>query len=330
MYRILLLLVAFLTIANSCLHHSCSAAFKACDNHHNTQECWDWADETFNCCNECEKCDTSEKGSAPVALARGECHPQLCDTMYDVCNRMHPNSSVDCTAIADKASHCCYLCLSCPSVERAKFSKHHKNCDVEFCNTVYEHCSESNQNHSSAYCQLVADHASDCTGKCKDESISAKKDPKCHSHLCNAMMDVCTHHSDSPDCQYKADEASNCCYNCMDCPSGVVEKPANPPKKYDHCLTNLCHGAYDVCVKNEYQPDECAVVATEVSGCCSTIGNMCMDCPPPPPPPKKFDHCLSNLCNEVFNVCIKTEPHDECRIVADEVSDCCNMCGNCH
>jgi len=333
MYRILLLVTLTVVSSLACLHHSCSAAFKACDNHHNTQECWDWADETFHCCDECERCDTpkEEKQTSNVDW-ENECHSQLCDEVFDVCTRMHPNST-DCTAKADKASHCCYLCLSCPDAQRAKFSersvengrRHHQQCDEDLCNAVYEHCTEStHHNHSSTYCQDVADRASDCSGKCRNlKSMSATKDRECHAKFCNAVLDVCTHSSNSTECQYKADEASNCCYDCLDCPSGV-ELPSRP--KYDHCLSNLCLNVYGVCIETEHDADKCRSIAIEVSDCCSSIDNPCMDCHDEkmlsvPSVPKTLPTkraCHPEFCNAVLDVCTHSSNSTDCQYKADE------------
>jgi len=285
MYRILLL-VTLTVVVNSleCLHHSCSAALKACDINHDTWECRNWADETFHCCGDCESCGTpkgTENELSKNVNWEHECHPHLCDAVFDVCNRMHPNST-ECIPKADKVSHCCYYCLDCPSAERAQFSKHtsferqeknerHHECDADLCNAVYEECKASNHNHSSHFCQHIADVASDCSGKCKDNSLADTPKPKdCHAKLCTAVLDHCTH-SNATDCQYRADEASNCCYNCLDCPTGV-ETPTRP--KYDHCLSNLCDGVFELCVKSEHDPSECRAKADKASDCC----NMCDDC----------------------------------------------------
>jgi hypothetical protein len=56
-----------------------------------------------------------------------------------------------------------------------------------------------------------------------------------------------------------------------------------------------------------------------------------MDCPANVKPPQpKYDHCLSDLCDDVFEACTESaHSSSRCRTIANHASDCCNMCNDC-
>lgn len=251
------------------------------------KECWDWADETFNCCDDCVSCGSDSKPSEAKEWER-ECHSQLCDTVYDVCNRVHSNTT-DCLERADHATHCCYSCLDCPTAQLVRGphtkqtfldlfrmrlpkndSSHNSQCASKVCNAIYEACTESD--HSSGKCQEVANEASHCCEECGTCNTQTPKAEKCHEKICNVVFDVCdrVHSTNSTECQERADVASDCCYNCLDCPSNVIA----PTPERDHCFSNLCEDVYRACTKTDHHPDECRVAADHASDCC----NFCNNC----------------------------------------------------
>jgi len=266
MHSYLILFLALLSVSNAfvCLHHMCSAGFKACNHtaksHDDTKECHHWADETFHCCHECEKCDAA---STPEPKS-DECNAQFCDKVFDACNRINSNSS-NCMEIADEASHCCYSCLDCPSTSRAKFVKGPKpqDCHVKFCAAVFQACKESDDPHIE--CMQVADEASGCCDAC-----DACQADLCNQDMCNKIFNRCSQTHNSSDCCERADAATHCCSNCLYCPSNM--KPPQP--RYDHCLKDLCNDVYLNCIEAEHSTDHCRKMANHASECC----NMCADC----------------------------------------------------
>lgn len=279
MYLSFIALVALASLVNAfgCLHHVCMAAFKTCNaTGHITQECWDWADDTFHCCGECSTCDS--KFTKDKEFDR-ECRPHMCDAIFGVCNRVHSNSS-DCLERADQAAHCCYACLNCPSTHRAQFIPHAERtqhrCASKLCNAVYVACTETE--HTPQECLQVANDASDCCDACDACGASKPKEPehKCADELCHKVFDICHEiHPDnsSTNCWERADIAFHCCFNCVDCSSNF--EPAKP--KYDHCLSDLCNKVYHTCLDSDHSTGKCREVANHASDCC----NMCDDCRPP-------------------------------------------------
>jgi len=264
--------LAFLSVSNAfvCLHHMCSAAFKACnhtaESHDDTMECHHWADETFHCCHECENCDTA---STPKSRT-DECNEQFCDKVFNICSHFDSNSSY-CTEIADNAAHCCYSCLDCPSSNaKATRTKNQNECNAKFCTAVFKACKDSDNPHIE--CGQIADEASGCCDACDTCEDKPSEDNECAADMCNKIYNTCTHvhPQNSSQCCERADAATHCCYNCIDCASSM--KPPKP--RYDHCLTDLCNDVYLQCIDTDRTSDKCRKMANHASECC----DMCSDC----------------------------------------------------
>jgi hypothetical protein len=58
----------------------------------------------------------------------------------------------------------------------------------------------------------------------------------------------------------------------------------------------------------------------------------CMGCTSNVKPPQpRYDHCLIDLCNNVYDMCTESDhSSDKCRKIANHASECCNMCDDCN
>jgi len=205
----------------------CSQAVTSCkEAGHHSHDCWEWADEIFNCCHHCHTC---RRNDTVEATKRGECHPKMCNLVFDVCSR-HSNGSTDCMVRADEATSCCYSCLDCPEsfVEDAK-SEESDECHEQMCHAIQKACVH-NGPHYPEECQDIANKAAhccdDCSSSCTLDNKHHKKHRKirkaikrdCEPTLCKKTYDVCrslTH--EHKDCWALADDEYNCCGHCHGC-----------------------------------------------------------------------------------------------------------------
>jgi len=174
----------------------------------------------------------SEKEEVTKKL--GECHPKLCTLVFDVCNKVHPNSSSDCMERADEATNCCYSCLDCPPKSSAADEadanlEERDECQEHMCHAVKKACLHSN--HHPEECQDISNEAANCCDDCDSCNLSHHKKHhkkhhkvhkvlkrECEPSLCKKTYDVCrsfTH--EHKDCWAIADDEYNCCGHCNAC-----------------------------------------------------------------------------------------------------------------
>jgi hypothetical protein len=189
---------------------------------------------------------------------------------------------------------------------------------------------------NSSECLERADVAAHCCYSCLDCPAvdptrfiprSRVDHHQCAPNLCNAVYDACIE-TDHPEkkCQEVANDASHCCEECGTCNAG--SKVTKAIEREHNCHSRFCNAVVDVCTHVHSNTTGCQERGDVAANCCYN----CVDCPSNAQPiqPKRA-HCQPDLCQDVFQTCMKyTDRHpDECRMAADQASDCCEMCGRC-
>jgi len=211
---------------NECLDEMCSEAVTSCKEAGlHSHDCWQWADEIFNCCHHCNTC---RRNDTEVEVTKiGECHPKMCTMVFDVCNKIHPNASTDCMERADEATNCCYSCLDCPESFEVRNSEEHHECQEQMCSAIQKACVHTD--HNPEECQDISNEAAHCCDECNNCNLEKHhkkhhrkmhrvKKHHCEPTLCKKTYDACrslTH--EHKDCWALADDEYNCCGHCHDC-----------------------------------------------------------------------------------------------------------------
>jgi hypothetical protein len=99
----------------------------------------------------------------------------------------------------------------------------------------------------------------------------------------------------------------------------------------DECSAKLCNGIFNLCVVD--YPNNSTMCQERADGATHCCYN-CLECPSQTadkPNPPHYDHCLNDLCNNIYQVCTKSDHgSEECRDASNVASGCCNMCDDCN